>query len=51
MRCTIPRIVGEIDKPNAVLCMSNLKAIPKDESELMSWDLETSLYFILSGQM
>ena len=27
---------GEIDKPNAVLCMSNLKAIPKDESELMS---------------
>ena len=27
---------GEIDKPNAVLCMSNLKAIPKDEGELMS---------------
>ena len=26
---------GEIDKPNAVLCMSNLKAIPKDEGELM----------------
>lgn len=27
---------GEIDKPNAVLCMSNLKSIPKDEGELMS---------------
>ena len=26
---------GEIDKPNAVLCMANLIAIPKDEGELM----------------
>ena len=26
---------GEIDEPNAVLCMANLIAIPKDEGELM----------------
>ena len=26
---------GEIDEPNAVLCMANLNAIPKDEGELM----------------
>ena len=29
-------LLGEMDKPDAVLCMSNLKAIPKDEGELMS---------------
>ena len=27
---------GDIDHPAAVLCMANLKAIPKDEGELMS---------------